>query len=123
MPKSVLVIEDDRDARNMYSIVLQRAGYTVYQAEDGPAGILTAREHTPTMVLLDIGLPSMDGWSVCRALKEDPRTADIQIVVLTAHAFLHEQSESAGCTIIGFITKPAAPMRVLDEIQRLIGMA
>jgi|SRR5687768_8516558 len=123
MPKSVLVIEDDRDARNMYSVVLEHAGYTVYQAEDGPAGIVKAREHTPTMVLLDIGLPSMDGWSVCQVLKTDPRTADIQIVVLTAHAFLNEQAQASGCTIIGFITKPAAPLRVLDEIQRLIGTA
>ena len=123
MPKSVLVIEDDPDARRMYSLVLEHAGYTVYQAEDGPDGVLKAREYNPTMVLLDIGLPSMDGWDVCRVLKTDPRTADIQIVVLTAHAFLHEQAQASGCTIIGFITKPAAPMRVLDEIQRLIGSA
>jgi CheY-like chemotaxis protein len=123
MPKSVLVIEDDRDARHMYSLVLERAGYTVYQAEDGPDGVLKAREHNPTLCLLDIGLPSMDGWSVCKVLKTDPRTAAIRIVVLTAHAFLDEQAQASGCTIIGFITKPAAPMRVLDEIQRLIGLA
>jgi two-component system, cell cycle response regulator DivK len=123
MPKSVLIIEDDVDSRAMYGLVLERAGFTVYYAEDGPAGIVKAAEHVPTMVLLDIGLPSMDGWDVCRALNRDPATAGIKVVVLTAHAFLSDGARAAGCITVGFITKPASPLRVLEEIERLIGKA
>lgn len=121
MAKSVLIIEDNPDARFMYSLALEHAGYTVFEAEDGPDGVVKASDYVPTLILLDIGLPSMDGWEVCRVLKRNPNTASIQIVVLTAHAFLSDQPSSSGCSIAGFITKPAAPLRVLDEIQRLIG--
>jgi CheY-like chemotaxis protein len=123
MPKSILIIEDIADAREMYKVVLERAGFVVYEASDGPAGIVAAAKYVPTMVLLDIGLPTMDGWDVCRALGRDPATAGIKIVVLTAHAFLHDGARSAGCITVGFITKPASPMRVLEEIERLIGKA
>jgi two-component system phosphate regulon response regulator PhoB len=121
MAKSVLIIEDNPDARFMYSLALEHAGYTVFEAEDGPEGIGKAVEIRPTLVLLDIGLPIMDGWEVCRILKTKPETADIPIIVLTASAFLHEQASSATCAYDTFITKPVAPLRVLDEIQRLIG--
>lgn len=123
MPKSILIIEDNDDARTMYKVVLERAGFVVEEAEDGPVGIVTATRSVPTLVLLDIGLPSMDGWDVCRALNRDPVTSESKIVVLTASAFLHDGARAAGCITAGFITKPASPMRVLDEIERLIGKA
>lgn len=123
MPKSILIIEDNEDSRNMYKVVFERAGFIVHEAEDGPAGIVKATRSVPTLVLLDIGLPSMDGWDVCRALNRDPATADVKIVVLTASPFLHDGARAAGCITAGFITKPASPLRVLDEVERLIGKA
>ena len=121
MAKRILIIEDNDAAREMYAIALERAGFEVTQAADGPAGIQKAAEFPPTLVLLDIGLPTMDGWEVCRVLNRDPATADAKIVALTAHAFLHDGVRAGGCITAGFITKPAKPSRVVEEIVRLIG--
>jgi two-component system chemotaxis response regulator CheY len=121
MPKSILIVEDSAETREMYAIALERAGFLVYEAADGLAGVMRATEHIPTLVLLDIGLPKMDGWDVCRALNRDPLTADTKIVVLTAYPFLPDGPRGAGCVTAGFITKPATPLRVLEEIIRLIG--
>lgn len=121
MAKSILIVEDSLETREMYAVALERAGFDVHQAADGLAGIVKAAEIIPTLVLLDIGLPKMDGWDVCRTLNRDPMTAETKIVVLTAYPFLPDGTRSAGCVTAGFITKPATPLRVLEEIIRLIG--
>jgi CheY-like chemotaxis protein len=119
--KRILIIEDNDAAREMYALALDRAGFAVAEAADGPAGIIRAAEFGPDLVLLDIGLPTMDGWEVCRVLNRDPATAGAKIVALTAHAFLADNTRSGGCVTAGFITKPAKPSRVIEEIIRLIG--
>jgi CheY-like chemotaxis protein/two-component sensor histidine kinase len=77
----ILVIEDDADARILLSETLERAGYRVVTAEDGPAGLKMAREMLPTAITLDIMMPSVDGWRVLQAMKADTQTAAIPVIV------------------------------------------
>jgi CheY-like chemotaxis protein len=88
---AILVVEDSRFLRVANERALVRAGYTVFSAADGEAALLLARERIPNLILLDMMLPKLDGVGVLRALKHDPQTADIPVIVLTG---LGQQNEA-----------------------------
>jgi CheY-like chemotaxis protein len=99
---------------------LARRGFTVECAADGEAGVRLAREGHPDLILMDIGLPVIDGWEAIRQLKALPETRDIPIITLTAHAFSEDRkrSESAGCA--GFVPKPIDLECLLGTIKRFL---
>jgi CheY-like chemotaxis protein len=80
---TILLVEDSRFLRVASERALLKAGYEVVSASDGEAALLTARERVPNLILLDMMLPKLDGLGVLRALKHDPQTADIPVIVLT----------------------------------------
>lgn len=116
---TVLVVEDNPDHRYVYTHVLRLAGYTVTEADSGDAGLRCAVESQPDIIVLDIGLPTIDGWEVARALKKDARTHDIPIIAVTVHAFEQDRERSleAGCA--EHLEKPATPMDVLHVVNRV----
>ena len=119
----VLLVEDNIDNRGIYRSILEYGGFRVIEAADGASGVAMAREHKPSLILMDISLPIMDGWEATKTLKSDPQTSAIQIIALTAHA-LHsdrERSHEAGCD--GYIAKPVLPRTVLEEVRRRLGVA
>jgi CheY-like chemotaxis protein len=95
-PATVLVIEDDRWLRSLLSDLLPAEGYVVEEASNGAAGVRLAKEHRPDVVLLDLAMPEMSGAEVLRELKSDRSTADIPIIVVSAHAG-HLQSSETRC--------------------------
>lgn len=117
----VLLVEDNPDNREIYSIILRNFGYNVLEAIDGEAALEMTRAHLPALILMDISIPKMDGYSVTRMLKADSMTGMIPIVALTAHAMPgeEERAREAGCD--GYMSKPVAPKRVLEEVQKFIG--
>ncbi len=116
----VLVVEDYRDAREMYAAYLQFSGYRVAEATDGVEAIEKALDLMPDIILMDLALPKMDGWEATRRLKLDERTRHIPIVALTGHALAGhaEGARQAGCD--AFITKPCLPDALVAEIQRML---
>src|SRR5438874_11949550 len=85
--KTVLIVEDERDVIDLLTLNLRKAGgYTVLTAADGADGLEKARDHTPTLIILDLMLPKMSGLEVCRILKTDSLTRHIPILMLTAKA-------------------------------------
>ncbi len=80
----VLVVDDDPEIRTLLLARLRSSGYDVDIAEDGIAGLDQARRHLPQVIVLDVMMPNMSGWEVARALKQDPATAGIRILMLTA---------------------------------------
>jgi two-component system, cell cycle response regulator DivK len=105
----ILLVEDFEDAREMYRDYLEFSGFRVETASDGRAAIAKARQHRPDLILMDLSLPGMDGWEATRCLKNDPETASLTIVALSAHALALEgqRARAAGCD--GFIAKPCLP--------------
>ena len=95
----LLLVEDTEEIWDFLSRRLQRRGHEVVLAHDGQAGVSTAREARPEIILLDMNLPVMDGWTAARALKGNPLTAGIPIIALTAHAMSgdREKAMQAGC--------------------------
>ena len=79
--RTILIIEDDRHTAALVSLYLARDGFNPLVAADGRAGLTLAREHQPALVILDLMLPRMDGWEVCRRLRQ---TAEVPVIMLTA---------------------------------------
>ena len=117
----VLLVEDFRDTREMYHFYLTKQGYRVEVAEDGHTALRVALEQLPDVILMDLGLPGIDGWTVISLLKQHTRTCTIPIVVLSAHP-VHSGAQRAsdeGCT--SYLSKPCSPREVASEIVRVLG--
>ncbi|HEV2149529.1 MAG TPA: response regulator [Longimicrobiaceae bacterium] len=121
--KTVLIVEDQIETLAIHSAYLERHGYRVLQAENGEAGVDSARRHRPDIILMDLSIPRLDGFGATEALKRDPDTGHIPIVVMTAFAYgsVGKRAVAAGCD--GFLAKPLDPRRVLQEVHRRIGPA
>lgn len=117
--KTVLIAEDNDDNRIVYSAMLEHYGYRVVCTKDGNDIKELAEREKVDAILMDISLPGMDGWTATRHLKDDPATADIPVIAITAHALSEdrEKAEEVGCS--GYLSKPVEPRRVLEEVQRL----
>ncbi len=116
----ILYVEDNDDNVYMLKGRLERRGFEVLVAGDGQAGVEAAREHRPDLILLDLGLPVLDGWEAARLLKEDERTRAIPVIALSAHAMAGDRAQAlaAGCDDYG--TKPVDLWQLLDRIAALL---
>ena len=119
MPK-ILLVEDNEMNRDMLSRRLIRNGYAVVVAVDGEQGVAMAVSESPDIVLMDMSLPVLDGWSATRQLRADPATRDIPVIALTAHAMAgdREKALEAGCN--DYDTKPVELPRLLGKIAALL---
>jgi len=117
----VLLIEDNPQNRYLVTFLLEGRGYEVVSAADGPQGIELAGRIRPKLILLDIQLPTMDGYAVARALRGNPALKDTPIVAVTSYAMSgdREKALAAGCT--GYIEKPINPETFVTEMERYLG--
>lgn len=114
----VLIIEDNPINRDVLGRRLEKRGYSVRFAEDGPSGIEAATRLRPDIILMDIGLGDiMDGWEATRQIKADPQTAGIPIIALTASAFESDRRKSIAAGCCDFDTKPVDMVRLLSKIE------
>lgn len=99
---------------------LRVLGIDVKSAVDGTAGLESIREDRPDAVVLDIGLPGLDGWEVLRQLRDDPETADLKVLVLTAHAQPEMADRAAKGGADSFMTKPFRPLDLRVQVEKLL---
>ena len=117
----VVLIDDDPDLRKLVKLTLEfTAHWQVSTAADGAEGIEAVRSIKPDVAVVDIMMPDMDGYEVCRRLKEDPETAGIPVVFLTARKELDEARVEA-CGAHGVVVKPFDPDRLAEELKALCG--
>jgi two-component system cell cycle response regulator DivK len=116
----ILYIEDNEDNVYMLTQRLTRQGFDVIIAPDGAKGIEMALRERPALILMDLGLPSLDGWTAARRLKQSSDTKDIPILALSAHTMPgdREKALDAGCD--DYDTKPVVLERLLEKIDALI---
>jgi CheY-like chemotaxis protein len=114
---NILLVEDNEENRDMLGRRLQRQGFAVCFAVDGPLGVTMAAQEMPDLILMDIALGDMDGWEATRRIKANPKTAAIPIIALTAHALATDRAKSfeAGCS--EYDTKPVDLSRLLGKIR------
>ncbi|HEV8662480.1 MAG TPA: response regulator [Candidatus Methylomirabilis sp.] len=117
---TILIIEDNR--RNMLLVreLLAMHGFRALEASDAEEGIARAKAERPDLILMDLQLPGMDGLTATRLLRQDPATAAIPVIALTAHAMKgdRERALEAGCT--GYIPKPIDTRRFLAQIRTFL---
>lgn len=117
---TVLIIEDNEKNLYLAMFILEKNGFRVVAARDGNLGIELAEKTSPDVILLDIQLPEMDGYAVARALKSNPRLAQVPIVAVTSYAMAGDRERilAAGCN--GYIEKPINPETFVDEIKNYL---
>jgi CheY-like chemotaxis protein len=118
-----LLVEDTQEIWDFLSRRLVRRGHEVALAQDGEAGMRMARAGRPEVILLDMNLPVLDGWTVAETLKKDPATAGIPIIALTAHALAgdREKALAAGCD--DYHPKPVDFSKLLTQIDTALARA
>lgn len=116
---TVLLVEDNALNRDMLSRRLERMGYDVLLAVDGQEGVDMTRAHKPALVLMDINMPVMDGWQALRIIKDDPDTAHIPIVALTAYAMTSDRDKAGEIGFNAYASKPVDFPALVQLIENL----
>jgi CheY-like chemotaxis protein len=117
--KLVLVVDDFREVRDICRLILERVGYRVATASDGEEAMDAAIKLLPDLILMDLSLPVINGWAATRKLKQDVRTRDIPVIILTA--YMPEDAESVvreGCE--GFLPKTTLTQTLVREADRVL---
>jgi len=117
---TILYVDDNEDNLYMLTNRLYREGYDVLIATDGEQGVKMSRSENPALIIMDLGLPVLDGWEAIRQIKSSPETKHIPIIALTAHAMSYDRAKAreAGCD--DFDTKPVDMPRLLEKIRSLL---
>lgn len=116
----LLIVEDNEMNRTMLTRRLRRLGFEVVSAANGRDAILTASLGRPDLILMDLSLPVIDGWSATRLIKSDPRTEHIPVVALTAHAMTEDRETALAAGCDEYETKPINMPQLLEKIRQLL---
>ena len=114
---TLMVVDDDEDCRVLLSQVLGREGYHVLAASDGVEAQRIALQNTPQLILMDIGMPDIDGFTVLWQMREHPELAEVPVLIVTAYDSYDLRAEAASLGCQGYVTKPID----LDELKALVG--
>ena len=121
MTKRILVVEDQDDLRGVLRDLFASSGYIVIEAADGAAGIAMAKSDRPSIILMDIQMPVINGYEATRQIKADPNLASIPIVAVSSFAMKgdEEKARAAGCD--EYVTKPYSPIQLLRMVRGYLG--
>src|SRR6266481_7333343 len=120
MPSRVLIVEDEPDISDLLAFHLGREGYEVFRSRTGVEALQHVRARTPDLVLLDLMLPGMDGLDVCRRLRQDPSTATLPIVMLTAKGEEVDRVLGLELGADDYIVKPFSPKEVVARVRAVL---
>jgi CheY-like chemotaxis protein len=115
----ILIVEDDAPNQEMLIRFLRR-GHHVRSAADGVAGVKAATEFMPNLIVMDLGLPGIDGWEATRRIRNNPVTAHIPIIALTAHTLSEDVNKAMKNGVNSYETKPVAYPRLMRKIAAMI---
>ena len=114
MPKKILIVEDEANIRELLRLYLEREGYTVFEAENGVEGIKKWKSDKPDMLLLDVMMPVMDGWAVCREIRAE---SDVPIIMLTAKGETADRVSGLEMGADDYIVKPLEMPEVIARVR------
>ena len=114
MPKKILIVEDEANIRELLRLYLEREGYTVLEAENGVEGIKKWKSDKPDMLLLDVMMPVMDGWAVCRVIRAE---SDVPIIMLTAKGETADRVSGLEMGADDYIVKPLEMPEVIARVR------
>jgi CheY-like chemotaxis protein len=113
---TILLVEDTPANRALATKLLEAAGHRVLAADTAEAGIVIAAERQPDLVLLDLGLPDMDGWQALARIRDDERSARLRVVAFTAHAMVGDRERALAAGFDGYLSKPIEFATFVDDV-------
>ena len=116
----ILIVEDNEKNRKLVRDVLQVKGYRTIETETAEQGLKLALENSPSLILMDIQLPGMDGITALKQLRVDPKTANIPVIAITASAMTHNRDTMLAEGFDGYQTKPISVNDFLEEVRRVL---
>ena len=116
--RTVLYIEDNEFNRKIVRQLLARTSYKLMEAVDGESGVAMAAEHAPDLVLMDVQLPKLSGLDATRAIRSDPRTAHVPVIVVTSFALSGDESKAMAAGASAYLAKPYSPRELMALIRR-----
>ena len=116
----ILVAEDNAVNRELLRELLEARGYTVFEACDGQEALNMIEQAQPELLLMDIGMPVLDGFAVIRKIRENPRLAPLPVVAVTAYAMRGDQEKILNSGFDGYLSKPLNPSSLSEELDRLL---
>jgi DNA-binding response OmpR family regulator len=120
--RKVLIADDEHNIRHILDFSLHAEGFDVISAENGEDAFTLAVNEIPDLIILDVMMPGRGGIETCKVLKEDDRTADIPVILLTAKSTREDRDIGKAAGADGYITKPFSPQNVIDSVQSLLGV-
>ncbi len=121
LKKRILLADDDPGLRRLIRATFSDSEFDLIEASDGAQALDLARGDKPSLVLLDVNMPGLDGFEVCRRLKGDPSTADIKVVMLTARGADVDRLEARNAGADEYFVKPFSPVQLLNKVYALLG--
>lgn len=119
---TLLVVDDEPEINKLVARIFEKRGYRVNSALDGAEALASVKRERPDLLILDLNLPKVDGWEVCRQLKSDPATRSIPIIMLTAaHANVDDAQIGLGLGADEYVAKPFVRAVLLHNVERLLG--
>jgi DNA-binding response OmpR family regulator len=117
----ILIVEDDKNTRDLLAIIVENAGFQVKAVEDGRKALAAVRADPPDLLILDIMLPEVHGFSVCFQVKGDENLKKVKVLMLSAKAFTADRRQAEEVGADAFMTKPVKPQDLVEKIQTLLG--
>jgi DNA-binding response OmpR family regulator len=118
--RTILVIDDEPELVKLLDYNLTKAGYLVLSAKDGENGLAAARKHAPDAIILDVMMPGLDGWEVCKRLRQDPATSALPVLMLTAKADEGDRVLGLELGADDYVTKPFGVRELLARVKALL---
>jgi len=118
-PKTILVIDDEPSIGRVVQFKLQQEGFKVRIATDGLEGLAKVKEEKPDLILLDLMMPGMDGFEVCRRLRAASETATTPVIILTARGQEMDRTRVIEFGVLDFFTKPFSPQKLLERVKEV----
>jgi two-component system cell cycle response regulator DivK len=121
--KKILLVEDNEFNRKIVRDLLARQPYDLLEAQDGEAGVAAARRDKPDVIVMDVQLPKLSGLDATRAIRAEPETSKIPIIVVTSFALSGDDKKAMDAGASAYLAKPYSPRQLLDTIRRMAGDA
>jgi DNA-binding response OmpR family regulator len=120
MPTKILIVDDDADSLKLIGLMLHRQGYEVVAANAGNQALARAVNDSPDLIILDVMMPDMDGYEVCRRLRSNPKTKDIPIIMFTAKTLIDDKVAGFEAGVDDYLTKPTHPAELSSRIKAIL---
>ena len=117
----VLIADDEPSMRALVRLTLESHRFEILEAEDGERALELARRELPDLLFLDWTMPRISGLDVCRQLREEPATAELRVVMLTARTQQFDRLAATAVGVDDYITKPFSPLRLLEKVRETLG--